>query len=114
MREVSVTEGEEIFFTHYVEYIDMRLRRFFIKIIVMFTFLGLTCSVLGYYVVKISDDNKQALCAQKTTAQTQAKQTEEFIKDNPNGIPGISRAVLERSKTNAQRTVKSLESVDCE
>lgn len=109
-----MTESEEIFFTHYVEYIDNRLRRFFIKILMMFALLGVTCGVLGVYISHISHDNQQALCNQKETAQRQVEQTEEFILDHPNGIPGISRAQLERSKSNSVRTVNSLKEVDCD
>lgn len=109
-----MTEAEEIFFTHYVEYIDKRLRRFFVKIIIMFSFLGLTCGVLGYYVYKSGENNQTALCAQKRTAQSQIEQADQYLKENPTGAPGISREQILRSKGNSVRTAKALKAVNCD
>lgn len=108
-----MTEAEEIFFTYYVEYINNRLRRFFVKIIVMFAFLGLTCGVLGYYVAKVSAENKKGLCAVKGENIKRVALGVQFLQENPNGIPGISVDSLKRSTRNAQQTVDALSSVSC-
>ena len=109
-----MTDGEKVFFTHYVEYIDDRLRRFFIKVLVMFTFLGLTCGVLGYFVAKTSKENTVGLCAIRKDAEQRIAQSKQFLKENPTGIPGISREQLERSTNNSVRTEKALSHLDCD
>lgn len=108
-----MTDGEEVFFTHYVEYIDDRLHRFFLKLLIAFAFLGLTSAALGLYVAHVATENKKGLCALRTDAEDRINQTQDFIKEHPDGIPGISIAQLKRSTNNSVRTFMALEEVDC-
>lgn len=109
-----MTEGEEVFFTHYVEYIDMRLRRFFNKLLIAFALLGLTSAALGLYVSHVATENKKGLCALRDDAEDRIAQTKEFIAQHPDGIPGISIAQLKRSTNNSVRTADALKGVDCD
>lgn len=68
---------------------------------------------MGIYVYGISRDNTRALCATKLEAQRRVAETEKFIKETPNGIPGLSPAVLQRSLDASKSTVKSLDAVSC-
>jgi len=114
MQEVNMTEGEKTFFTHYVEYIDMRLRRFFKKLLIIFALLGFTSAVAIYYIAKISAQNHEALCAQKFQAADQIKQTEDFIMEHPEGFAGVGPSVLRRGLIGPKRTVIALKDVNCE
>lgn len=111
-REV-ISEGEKLFFTHYVEYVDNRLRRFFVKLLIAFAVLGFCMAAAVLYINHISDQTHRGLCALKTTAASQIKQTNDFIKDHPDGFAGLSTAVLMRSLEASKRTVKSLKDVNC-
>lgn len=75
--------------------------------------LFLALLIMGLYVYNFSRDNTKALCATKQEAERRVSETEKFIKENPNGIPGISPAVLQRSLDSAKSTVQSLSYVSC-
>lgn len=108
-----MTDGEKVFFTHYVEYIDHRLHRFFVKILVAFAVLGLTLAVGYFYVDKVSDQNTKGLCTIRENAQDQITRTEDFLKEHPEGFAGLSPAVLRRGLESQKRTVEALKDVDC-
>lgn len=108
-----MTEGEELFFSHYVEYINWRLRRFFRKILVAFVILGLCTFATVLYISHVSAETHKGLCAIKGESQRRAKLGDDFLKDNPGGIPGISIDSLKRSTHNAKQTVSALEDVSC-
>lgn len=112
-KELKMTEHEEIFFTHYVEYIDNRLRRFFSKIVVIFAIFGMCVAATAYYTSKVSAESHSGVCAIKGESVKRAALGDQFLKDNPDGIPGVSIDSLKRSTNNAKQTVKALENVEC-
>lgn len=109
-----MTDGEKTFFTHYVEYIDWRLKRFFKKLLIIFALLGFTSAVAIYYIAKISAQNHAALCAQKFAAADQIRQTEKFVQEHPEGFAGLPPAALLRGLIGPKRTLVALKDVDCE
>lgn len=113
LKKLGVSEAEELFFTHYVEYVDNRLHRFFVKLLGAFTILGLCMAVAVIYIAHVSAQNHRALCAQKLSAVDQIKQTEDFLEEHPEGFAGLSPEVLRRGLDGPKRTVKSLREVNC-
>lgn len=90
-----------------------RLRRFFTRVLVIFAFLGLTVSVEAYFTWKTAQASKDGLCAIRQDSERRVTLGEQFLKNNPNGIPGISIDSLRRSVANAKETVESLSSLNC-
>jgi hypothetical protein len=79
----------------------------------------MTCtSIFGFvylFVVtsKQSKDTNAALCTLRNDLQIRVNQTEEFLRENPDGLPGIPRAALDQSLTNQRNTIKALEQLEC-
>lgn len=90
-----------------------RLRRFFVRVLVIFAFLGLTVSATAYFTWRTAQDSKEGLCAIRQDSERRVTLGTQFLKENPNGIPGISIDSLRRSVNNAKETVTSLSSLDC-
>ncbi len=90
-----------------------RLHRFFVRILVIFALLGLTVSATVYYVYTSSETNKEALCAIRHDAERRVFLGEQFLKEHPNGIAGISANSLRVSLNNSKETVESLSSLNC-
>lgn len=90
-----------------------RLRRFFVRVLVIFAFLGVTVSVTAYFTWKTAQDSKDGLCAIRHDSERRVALGDQFLKENPNGIPGISVDSLRRSVNNAKETVASLSSLNC-
>lgn len=116
MSEEEIERVERRFnlaFRAYREERNRRLRRFFIKVLVMFGLLGLTSAATAVYVWNIGQNNREGLCAIRADAQARIDQTDAFIKENPKGISGISVEQLERSKENSVRTRDALKDLNC-
>jgi len=90
-----------------------RLHRFFVRVVVIFALLGITVSVTAYYTYTTSQTNQDALCAIRHDSERRVTLGEEFLGENPNGIPGVSTDSLRRSINNAKETVRSLSSLNC-
>lgn len=54
-----------------------------------------------------------ALCALKFDFQQRIDQNKQFLEDNPNGIPGITPAVIQQQIDNTQRTLDALSTIEC-
>lgn len=54
-----------------------------------------------------------ALCAFKADLQVRHDGLVEFIADNPHGIPGITRPMLDQSRRNYESTLESLNDLRC-
>lgn len=90
-----------------------RLHRFFVRVLVIFAILGFTVAGSVYYVYTTSGNNQDALCALRHDSERRVALGEEFLKENPNGIPGVSVDSLRRSINNAKETMRSLSSLNC-
>jgi len=116
MSEEEIERVERRFnlaFRTYREERNRRLRRFFIKVLIMFALLGLTSAATAVYVWNIGQNNRDGLCALRADAERRINQTDEFIKENPEGVAGISLEQLERSKENSVRTRDALKDLHC-
>jgi hypothetical protein len=66
------------------------------------------------YVNQIATTNQLALCAFRSDVQARVAASEQFLREHPNGIPGISPATI-RTNLRAQRqTVDALSVLNCE
>lgn len=90
-----------------------KLHRFFFKVMVIFALLGVTVSATVIYVWITSENNRKALCAIRHDAERRYALGEQFLKDNPNGIAGISASQLRVSINNSKETADSLSIVHC-
>ncbi len=90
-----------------------RLHRFFVRILIIFAVLGITSGLTIAYVYYTSGNNRDALCALRHDSERRVQLAEEFLEENPEGIPGVSIDSLRRSTNNAKETVESLSSLKC-
>lgn len=90
-----------------------RLHRFFFRVMVIFAILGITVSAEAYFTWDTAKQSRDGLCAIRQDAERRVVLGKEFLKDNPQGISGISPAVLKRSIDTSQETIDSLSDLDC-
>jgi len=68
---------------------------------------------VAFYTYSLSQRNKRALCTIRANAVSRAEDTQEFLIDHPDGIPGITVEDLRRSIQTYRATAKALDDVDC-
>jgi hypothetical protein len=68
---------------------------------------------LASYAINSSHDNKRALCALRDDEAGRIRQEQQFLRVNPNGIPGLSAELIGQSIILQQQTVNALMSLDC-
>ena len=83
----------------------------FLVIATVVLYLGMVG--VGFYTHNIAVNNTSGLCALRADAERRVDAGDDFLKDNPKGIPGISVEQLRRSIANSQRTVEALKEVSC-
>lgn len=93
---------------------NLRLRKFFIKVMVIFALLGVTMSATVAYVYYNAKLNTEALCSIRADAERRVALGDEFLDSHPNGTAEISAEVLQRSVDSSRSTVKSLSNLDCD
>lgn len=54
-----------------------------------------------------------ALCAVRTGEEKAVQVQKDFLNENPEGIPGISRTLIKTGITNRERTIKALSQLHC-
>jgi kynurenine formamidase len=54
-----------------------------------------------------------ALCAFRSDVQARVVSSEQFLEDNPNGVPGISPAAIRKSLKAQRQTVDALSVLNC-
>jgi hypothetical protein len=65
------------------------------------------------YINQVASTNQQALCAFRNDIVARIAASEQFLEEHPNGIPGISPAMI-RTNLRAQRqTVDALSVLNC-
>jgi hypothetical protein len=62
---------------------------------------------------EIASTNQAALCAFREDVERRVVSSEEFLEENPQGIPGISAAMIRRSLIAQRETVEALSVVEC-
>jgi uncharacterized protein HemX len=65
------------------------------------------------YTFRQSQRNTKALCTIRANAADRVEQTEQFLRDHPNGLNGITVLDLRRSIQTYQNTVRALNDVKC-
>jgi hypothetical protein len=72
--------------------------------------------VTGYGYVTLQNvvaDNKQALCAFRDNIERAAEDSEEFLRENPDGIPGLTPKVIQAGIDRQGDALKALSGLDC-
>lgn len=67
----------------------------------------------GARVNDLTEQTHTTLCAFKGDLQRRYEGGRDFLAENPNGIPGISRASIERSLMAQRSTLDALANLDC-
>ena len=62
----------------------------------------------------VATETHDSLCAFKADLDKRHTAGEQFLKQNPDGIPGISAVQIQQSLNNQQDTLNSLATLDCE
>lgn len=81
--------------------------------------IGLALSLIvvagyGLYALKVQGDrNTGALCALRQDLERRVASSQEFLAQNPHGIPGIPAAVLSKSITDQERSIVALSGLHC-
>lgn len=64
-------------------------------------------------IAQVAVTTKKALCTFRHDLQLRIQASEQFLKDNPNGIVGITAEQIRQSLINQKQTVESLEDLRC-
>jgi hypothetical protein len=62
---------------------------------------------------RIASTNQAALCAFRNDVVGRVASSEQFLEEHPNGIPGISPAMIRQSLIAQRQTVEALSVLDC-
>lgn len=89
------------------------LRRWLKILIVMTVLLYLILAGFGYVSWILSNRNTDALCSLRQDVERRIETSQQFLIDNPRGIPGIEPRVIRQQIQNNQRTVRALNSLNC-
>jgi len=65
------------------------------------------------YVARESARTTHALCALRHDLEIRVSSGESFLKDHPNGIPGIPAKQIRDGIENQKRTIKALSALSC-
>jgi hypothetical protein len=90
-----------------------RLHKFFVKIMIVFAFLGFTTAATVYYTYTQSQNNRDALCAYRADLTSRVQQGEAFLKTHPEGFAGISAAQIRVTLDNQKKIIKVFKIVEC-
>ena len=67
----------------------------------------------GERVEEIAENNLAGLCALRADIQRRYDAGVEFLRENPDGIPGLSPETLQRSLDGQRATLDALDVIDC-
>lgn len=68
---------------------------------------------LNYQTAEKGEEAQTALCVFKADLETRVDASRKFLLENPDGIPGISAGVIRNGIDNQQKTIDSLDLLDC-
>lgn len=85
-----------------------------LRVLVVLTAV-LYLALLGLFVWTRHDASatSHALCALRTDLQTRVQSSRDFLRSNPNGIPGIPVSVIQDSIVNQESSIRALSSLSC-
>lgn len=93
-----------------------RVTQSFALLACLFVFI---LTVLGFVIQRnhqLAAEGAQAhhvLCVVKSDYRQRLLDGEQFLRDHPNGIPGIPKAVIQNSVFNQRRTYEAMGSLSC-
>ena len=64
-------------------------------------------------IARVAIRTGEALCSFKTDIERQVKASEKFLKDHPDGIPGIPAPLIKQGIDNRKQTLASLKPLEC-
>lgn len=85
------------------------LRRFVAATLLLY----LIVAGLSLYVYTQAHANGAALCALRNDLERRVISSRRFLEENPEGIPGLTPALLREGIENQQRTIDALSGLDC-
>ena len=96
------------------------LRVLTVATVVLYLVLA-TIGVVGYLdgahrraeIAKVALETHSALCVFVDDLERRVETSEQFLKDNPDGIPGISNETIQTSINNQLLTIDSLRGLGC-
>lgn len=91
-------------FRHRVKYVPLRYALAAYLILAAGNVTGLVWQYM------LANDTRTSLCAFKGDLERRVEAGEEFLKEHPQGIPGISAATIQNSLSNQRMTIAALES----
>lgn len=62
---------------------------------------------------QLAEETNTALCKFRAGLENQVAGSEDFLKENPQGIPGLSAEAIQASIDRQRTTIKSLSDLDC-
>jgi predicted negative regulator of RcsB-dependent stress response len=62
---------------------------------------------------QVAISTNQALCALRFDLEARVENAEQFLVNNPDGIPGLSAASIQTSIESQRRTIVALRGLDC-
>jgi hypothetical protein len=84
--------------------------------LVLFLFGGTVWTIRARdleHVDGIASQNQVALCAFRADVTSRVASSEQFLEDHPNGIPGISPAMIRANLTAQRATIDALSVLNC-
>lgn len=100
--------------------LQVALRRLTIATVAIYLALALVF-IVGYVdaanrraeLTKVTLNTNNALCALRSDLEQRVEGSIQFLKDNPDGVPGISAKVIQQSIDNQTQTINALSQLHC-
>jgi hypothetical protein len=70
-------------------------------------------ALLGGYVAKGATETVDSLCALRTDLEVQVQASEDFLRDHPKGIPGITPGTIQLGIERQRHTITALSPLSC-
>lgn len=71
------------------------------------------CYVIFFALPAETKRNTDALCTLRGNLEKRGQQSNDFLRQFPNGVPGISRAVIVKSVRDTRQTIHALSGLKC-
>ena len=86
------------------------IRALTVAVIVLFVTVG----IIGVLAARTASQNKEALCTFTSDLEDRLDRGKEFIEAHPKGALGLSPEFIKNQLDNQQRTLDSLDSLNCD
>ena len=89
------------------------IKRALLFLVVATVVLYLGLAGLTYWAWQGQESNRDALCALRGDLEKRVSNSQKFLSENPEGIPGISATTIRDGIANQQRTIAALRGISC-